>query len=142
MLIHCIPILSVYGITPLLNKHILEHISVEGHIFFSTIVYFFTAILLYLLFFQDTVHRDISVLSKKPYLCILVFLYAFSILFVAEYLYFKVLRNHKAYIITALLAAYPLVTLAISFWLFEEKIELTHIVGALFIISGIIMVSL
>ena len=68
MLINCIPILSIYGITPLLNQHILDHISVESHIFFSTIVYFGIAFFLYLLFFQDKVHKDISILHRgaKP----------------------------------------------------------------------------
>jgi drug/metabolite transporter (DMT)-like permease len=141
MLLNCLPILSVYGFTPLLHKHILEHISAESHILFSTIFYFTLVILVYIFFFQDSVKKDFLIILKKPYLIGLIFIYAASLLFIGEYLYFKVLHNHKAYLITAVLAAYPLITLAISYWFFEEKIELAHIVGTLFIVGGIILVT-
>ena len=141
MLLNCLPILSVYGSTPLLHKHILEHISAESHIFFSTIVYFILAFVLYVFFFQDSVKQDFSIILKKPYLLGLIFIYAAALLFVGEYLYFKVLHDHKAYIITAVLAAYPLITLAISYWFFDEKIELAHIVGTIMIVGGIILVT-
>ena len=141
MLLNCLPILSVYGFTPLLHKHILEHISAESHILFSTIFYFTLVILVYIFFFQDSVKKDLSIILKKPYLIGLIFIYAAALLFIGEYLYFKVLHNHKAYIITAVLAAYPLITLAISYWFFEEKIELAHIVGTLLIVGGIILVT-
>ena len=141
MLLSCLPILSVYGFTPLLHKHILKHISVESHILFSAFVYFTFAVTAYLIFFQDSVKRDFSIIFKKPYLIGLIFLYAAALLFIGDYLYFKVLHNNKAFLITAVLAAYPLITLAISYWFFEEKIELTHIVGTLLIIGGIILVT-
>lgn len=141
MLLSCLPILSVFGSTPLLHKHILEHISAESHIFFSTMFYFFLMIVGYILFFQDSVKKDFSILIKKPYLFGLIFLYSAALLFVGEYLYYKILHDHKAYLITAILAAYPLITLAISYWFFEETIELTHIVGILLIVGGIILVT-
>ena len=141
MLLNCLPILSVYGFTPLLHKHILEHISAESHILFSTIFYFTLVILVYIFFFQDSVKKDFLIILKKPYLLGLIFIYAAALLFVGEYLYFKVLHDHKAYVITAVLAAYPLITLAISYWFFEEKIELAHIVGTLLIVGGIILVT-
>lgn len=141
MLLSCLPILSVYGFTPLLHKHILEHISVESHILFSAFVYFTFAVTAYLIFFQDSVNKDFSIIFKKPYLIGLIFLYAAALLFIGDYLYFKVLHNHKAFLITAVLAAYPLITLAISYWFFEEKIELAHIVGSLLIVGGIILVT-
>jgi uncharacterized membrane protein len=141
MLLSCLPILSVFGSTPLLHKHILEHISPESHILFSTIIYFTLVILVYIFFFQDSVKRDFSILLKKPYLIGLIFIYAAALLFIGEYLYFKVLHDNKTYLITSILAAYPLITLAISYWFFEEKIELTHIVGSLLIVGGIILVT-
>lgn len=141
MLLSCLPILSVYGFTPLLHKHILEHISVESHILFSTMFYFTLVIFGYIFFFQDSVKKDFSIILKKPYLIGLIFIYVAALLFIGDYLYFKVLHNHKAYLITAVLAAYPLITLAISYWFFEEKIELTHIVGTLLIVGGIILVT-
>jgi drug/metabolite transporter (DMT)-like permease len=95
----------------------------------------------YILFFQDSVKRDFSILLKKPYLIGLIFVYAAALLFVGEYLYYKVLHDHKTYLITAILATYPIITLAISYWFFEEKIELTHIIGSLLIVGGIILVT-
>jgi len=103
--------------------------------------YFTLMIVGYLFFFQDSVKHDFSIIMKKPYLIGLIFIYAAALLFVGEYLYFKVLHNHKAYLITAVLAAYPLITLAISYWFFEEKIELAHIIGSIFIVGGIILVT-
>jgi len=136
-----IPVLLTYGITPLLNKHILEHISVEGYIFMSSLLYFLTAVIIYLIFFRNTFNNDFSVLKSKPYLAGLIMLYSFSILFVTEYLYFKVLRNNKAYLLTALLASYPLVTIGLSYLFFKEAIEFAHIIGAVLIIMGVIIIS-
>jgi hypothetical protein len=141
MIIGGIPVLLTYGITPLLNKHILEHISVEGYILFSTIVYFFAAVAVYLLFFKHTFKADFFALNSKPYLYGLIVVYAFSILFVTEYLYFKVLRNNKAYLLTALLASYPLVTIGLSYLFFKEAIEFVHIIGAVLIVMGVILIS-
>jgi len=105
-------------------------------------MFYFTLVILgYLFFFQDSVKRDFLIILKKPYLIGLIFIYAAALLFVGEYLYFKVLHDHKAYLITAVLAAYPLITLAISYWFFEEKIDLAHIVGTLLIVGGIILVT-
>jgi drug/metabolite transporter (DMT)-like permease len=136
-----IPVLLTYGITPLLNKHILEHISVEGYILFSTIVYFFAAVVAYFIFFRNTFNGDYSVLKSKPYLGALIAVYALSLLFVTEYLYFKVLRNNKAYLLTALLASYPLVTIGLSYLFFKESIEFVHIIGAVLIVMGVILIS-
>jgi len=136
-----IPVLLTYGITPLLNKHILEHISVEGYILFSTVVYFVSAIVVYFLFFRNTFHTDFSSLNSKPYLYGLIIIYAFSILFVTEYLYFKVLHNNKAYLLTAMLASYPLVTIGVSYFFLNETIEFVHLVGAILIIMGVILLS-
>lgn len=136
-----IPVLLTYGITPLLNKHILEHISVEGYILFSAIVYFFAAIIVYFIFFRKSFKTDYSVLNSKPYLCGLIAVYALSLLFITEYLYFKVLRNNKVYLLTALLASYPLVTIGLSYFFFDEPIEFVHIIGAVLIIMGVILIS-
>jgi drug/metabolite transporter (DMT)-like permease len=141
MLLNCLPILSLYGCTPLLHKHILGHISAESHIFFTTIVYFTLVFIGYLYFFQDSMKRDFSIVLKKPHLIGLIFVYAVAFLFIGEYLYFKVLHSHKTYIVTAILAVYPLITLAISYWFFQENIHLTHIVGTLLIVGGIILVT-
>jgi drug/metabolite transporter (DMT)-like permease len=141
MLLTCLPILSLYGCTPLLHKHVLGHIAAESHIFFTTIFYFTLVFIFYISFFQDSMKRDVSIVLKKPYLIGLIFIYAATFLFIGEYLYFKVLHDHKAHIVTAILAVYPLITLGISYWFFEEKIELAHIVGTLLIVGGIILVT-
>lgn len=137
-----IPVLLTYGITPLLNKHILEHISVEGYILFSTIVYFVAAIISYFIFFRKSFKNDYSVLNAKPYLYGLIAVYSLSLLFITEYLYFKVLRNNKAYLLTALLASYPLLTIGLSYFFFNEPIEFAHIIGAVLIVMGVILISL
>lgn len=137
-----IPVLLTYGITPLLNKHILEHISVEGHILFSTIIYFVTAVAFYFFFFRKSFKNDFSALNAKPYLYGLIAVYSLSLLFITEYLYFKVLRNNKAYLLTALLASYPLLTIGLSYFLFDEPIEFAHIIGAVLIVMGVILISI
>jgi transporter family protein len=136
-----LPVLFTYGITPLLNKHVLEHISVEGFIFSSSIIYFIASIVIYFIFFRNSFSADFSVLYSKPYLYLLIALYAFSILFITEYLYFKVLRKNKAYLLTALLASYPLVTVALSYLFFKESIEFTHIIGCVLVVMGVILLS-
>jgi drug/metabolite transporter (DMT)-like permease len=140
MILDCLPILSAYGVTPLLHKHILGHISAEGVIFTSSIFYFVMVLVLYFAFFRDRIDSDLSIMNKKPYLYGLVALYGAILLFICEYLYFKVLHKHKASMVTAIVAAYPLVTLILAFLLFQEKLEYIHILGVIFVITGVIMI--
>lgn len=141
MFFECLPVLSAYGVTPLLHKHMLDHISTEGVIFVSTLFYFFSVLFLYFLFYRDKVNRDFLVMNKKPYLYGLVAFYAFILLFICEYLYFKVLHKNNASIVTAIVAAYPLVTLLLAYLIFQEKIDYIHIIGIIFIVCGVAMIS-
>jgi drug/metabolite transporter (DMT)-like permease len=142
MFLDLLPVLSAYGITPLLHKHILGHISPEGIIFTSTFFYFLLVIIFYFGGFREHINDDISIMNKKPYLYGLVALYGIIFLFICEYLYFRILRKHNTSVVTAIVASYPLFTLLFTYLFFQEKIEYAQIIGTIFVVIGIVILAL
>jgi drug/metabolite transporter (DMT)-like permease len=62
--------------------------------------------------------------------------------FLGNLLYYRVMKDHMAYIVTALTYSSPIFTLFLAWWLLKEKITWVGVVGVLLIVVGVILVSL
>jgi drug/metabolite transporter (DMT)-like permease len=61
--------------------------------------------------------------------------------FLANLLYYNVLRDHESYIVSALIFSSPVFTLLLAYLFLNEKITLMGALGVFFIILGVICVS-
>ena len=136
MWIECFAVASIFGITPILNKYVLRHISVETFIFLSGMFYA-TFALLYLAY-----HDNVNELRKLPInIYGLVGLSTLLIFIIANYLYLSAIKTNKAYLVTAIIASYPIITAIIGYLILGEKVEAPHIIGILLIIGGVFMLN-
>lgn len=143
MLYECLTVTAIFGITPILEKYVLQFIEAETLILLSIFLLFILCVT-YLYFFENHTkfYRDIKKMNKNWELYVLVLLIAFSIYIVANYLYLFVISKHKTYIVTSLIASYPIITVLCGYLFLGEAFTATHILGVLMIILGVVFLNM
>lgn len=128
----------IWGTTPIIHKHFLSSISASSLMIISGAVY---AIGIFILAFthRKSLKRDLTSLQPKH----LVFIALTSIVgaIFANYIYLHALQKEKSYIVSALVATYPLITLLLAAYFLHEPVTIKGFVGVVMIISGIYLVS-
>jgi uncharacterized membrane protein len=127
-----------WGAAPVIHKEILKKIQRETIMVVSAIAYF-CCMVIYAVYNRKIVSKDMSVIEPK---------YVFAIAvtsiftgFVANILYYYVLKDHESSIISALIYSSPAFTLALALLFFNERISLYGLMGILFILLGVVLVS-
>jgi len=141
MWFECITVLLIFGLTPLLNKHTLKHISVETFILFSASITFLFITVFFLAFFQDKLRTDLVTLSKNPHLYGYIIVTTLLVFIVADYLYLYSIQKHDAHIIVPIIASYPLITFLYSYFFTKELITSLHTIGCVFVVTGIVLLN-
>jgi hypothetical protein len=135
-------ILIIFGLTPLLNKHILDEVSAEGVVFFSAIISTFIITIFGCYFFRDKFSIDINTFRKKPHIMCYLIASAIFIFVIADYLYMTTLQNtNKAHLLVSFIAIYPLITVLYSYFFLDHDINIYNIMGAIFVVLGIMLLQ-
>lgn len=137
MIPQCLSVACLIGLRPIINKHLLKIINVNSLIVFSGIINFIF-ILLYILFIErETIIKDFhKIRNDKTALFLLVFI-TFCIFIVIDYATFELLKIHKAYLIEAVIAIYPLITMLFGYLILNETVSYIHFLGVIFVITGL-----
>jgi len=128
----------LWGIPPLFHKLLLKKINFKSIMLVSSIIN--TIIVCIFSFFnRKEILEDKHVWKLKSiiYIGILVF----TTVFLANIFYFTVLKSNPSYIVSVIVYSAPIFTLIGAFFL-KEKITRVSLVGALLIISGIILIGI
>ena len=136
MLAACLAVSAIFGVTPVLNKYILQSISVDQLVVMSGIL-FGIASAVY------GSYRGLwpSIQKVAGETWGLVALSAGLIFVVANYLYLTAIRDGKTYLAAAITASYPLVTALCGYLLFREAVTVQHLVGIGLVIGGVVALS-
>lgn len=141
MLYECAIVALIFGSTPIINQYILKHIEVESFISILA-VFYFTMVLLYVtLTNRDDLYLDIGILNNNVHLYPLIILSAASTLIVASYFYSKLIKNNKAYLVTAIISSYPAITALLGYLLLNETISAKRFMGIFMCITGVFMLT-
>ena len=133
-------IFLIYGTRPVLYKYIVPYINVESMILISGVFYLILAIF-YVYFTKPTkLIQDIRIMNKTPSLYAWLFLTALLGL-VATHFYLDLLKDSSAFLLTAVLSAYPLVTALAAYLFLNEVITRKQFVGMLVIIAGVMILN-
>jgi len=141
MLVECLVVAAIFGLTPLLNKYILRSLSVEGLMVGSGVLFGAFALAYGAFWGRETLLVDYKAIVKRPELLALVGLSAFLILVVANFLYLTVIRDHNTAVTTAITASYPLVTAIAGVLFLNESISGPQAVGILLVVGGVFMLN-
>lgn len=106
--------------------------------FFSSAVNFSLIVLLAISRIKE-VTSDINKLTPRDILLI-VGISVFAI-FMANMIYYYILKNHESSLISALIYSSPIFTLILAYLFLEEKIDKYGISGIIAVIIGIILIS-
>jgi transporter family protein len=133
----------IFGIRPVLYKYILPYIQVESMIVISGLMYALLAVF-YVLFispYQPKLIVDVRIMNKNK--SIYGWLLCTSLLgLIATYFYLYLLKDTTAFLLTALLAAYPLVTALVGYLVLNEAVTLKQLIGSIIIIVGAMILHL
>ena len=133
-------IFLIFGTRPVLYKYIVPYIQVESMILISGLFYLILAIF-YVYFTKPTkLIQDIHTMNKTPSLHVALWLTALLGL-IATHFYLDLLKDSTAFLLTAVLSAYPLVTAAAGYLFLNEVITLKQFVGMLVIIAGVMILN-
>jgi drug/metabolite transporter (DMT)-like permease len=134
-------IFLIFGTRPVLYKYIVPYIQVESMILISGVFYLILAIF-YVYFTKPTkLIQDIRTMNKTPSLHLALWSTALLGL-IATHFYLDLLKDSTAFLLTAVLSAYPLVTAAVGYLFLNEVITRKQLIGMLVIIVGVVILNL
>jgi drug/metabolite transporter (DMT)-like permease len=134
-------IFLIFGTRPVLYKYIVPYIQVESMILISGMFYLTLAIF-YVYFTKPTkLIQDIRTMNKSPSLYLALWMTALLGL-IATHFYLDLLKDSSAFLLTAVLSAYPLVTAAAGYLFLNEVITRKQLIGMLVIIVGLVILNL
>jgi len=134
-------IFLIYGTRPILYKYIVPYIQIESIILISGLFYLVLAVF-YILFTKPTkLLQDVRIMNKNPNLYLWLLLTAFLGL-IATHFYLDLLKDSSAFLLTAVLSAYPLVTAAAGYLFLNEVITRKQLIGMIVIVTGVMILNL
>ena len=129
----------LWGVQPLIHKVVLKTVGFKTVMFVGGLVYF-VCLVVFAAFCWTDISSDLSnKLDAKSFA--LIALASFMSAFVANLLYLYVLKDHKSYVVSALIYVSPVFTLALAASVLREKVTAVGAVGVLLIVVGVILVS-
>ena len=128
----------LWGIQPVIHKHLLTKLNYVTIMLISTIINC-SLIIMLAIYRGKEVASDINKLTNTD-LFILVCLPIFTV-FMANIIYYYILKNHESSLISALIYSSPVFTLIISYLFLSERLDIFGISGVFAIIAGVILVS-
>jgi len=141
MIIETIITLILFAINPVINKYMLQYISVKSLVLITGLAYMFVTPILVVFLYDKELQSDFSALFKKgKYLWVILLVFPLVHL-ITHYFYFLLIRDNKAYFVTALVASYPLLTALFGYLMLNETITMVHIFAIVLIISGVTILT-
>ena len=136
MLAACLAVAAIFGVTPVINKYILQSISVEQLVVMSGLLFGLASVVY-------GSYRGLwpSIRNVGGETWSLVAVSAALIFVVANYLYLTAIRDGKTYLAAAITASYPLVTAICGYLLFRETVTVQHLVGIGLVVGGVVALS-
>jgi drug/metabolite transporter (DMT)-like permease len=142
MLFNCLVVASIFGLTPILEKHILSFIKPETFIVLSGFLVFLISILFYIFVYKHNIYDEMVILKDNRNIFLLMILTVFLIYFLANYVYLNTISENKTHLVTALVATYPIITLTIAYLFLNEDVTFYHTLGVFFIVGGVILLNI
>ena len=140
MLLESLIIVLIFGSIPIVTKYILQHIQLESFIVISYVFYFGLVLLYLMVMGHEDIYADLVTMNKKKLLYPLLLLCVISSI-ITTYLYNKLIKNYKAYLIAAITSVYPAIVVILGYLVLNETITLSHIIGVFMCIFGVFMLS-
>lgn len=129
----------LWSFGPILHKFIYRsNICFETMTILSGLAYFI-ALIIFTAINRSKLMNDLQKLNAT-YL-VLIAVSAIFTAFIANMLYYYIIKANPAFLVTALTYTAPLFTLCFAAYLLKERITKYHVIGILMIVGGVLMVT-
>lgn len=130
----------LWGAAPVIHKFLMSTrpISPETLMVFGSVVYF-SCVVVYFYFNHEPIIADLKQASALT--LSIMFVSAMFAGFVANLLYFRVIKQNASYVVSALIFSSPFFTLLLSYLFLKEKMNFQSVAGVILIVVGIIMLA-
>ena len=129
----------LWGISPIMQKHLLKKFDKLSLMFFFAFIYIF-CIIIASLYSHKTILKDFYAVNNWD--AFLIISYVFFTSFLTNILILHILKSHDSYIVCALEGTAPLFTLLMVYLFFDEKVTTIGVLGVLLIALGIFCISM
>ena len=128
----------LWGAHPVINKYLLSKYTPFTIMLLASLVYFCLMVTVSIIRMKD-LKNDLNKMSSKD--AVILTMLAFFAVFIANTLYYYLLKDHPSSIISALIFSSPAFTLILSYLFLKERIRLYGLLGVLSIILGVVLIS-
>jgi len=138
VIVYTLIISFLWGLSTVIHKNVLSRVNPLLVMVIGAYSYIFCMTLLMLYNWKD-ISKDFKKLSNNDFLVIS----GTSVFtgFLANIIYYYILKDHSSYIVAALVNSSPVFTFIISYLFIKEKITFYSLFGLIFIIVGILFLS-
>lgn len=134
-------ILFIFGTRPVMYKYIVPYISAESIILIAGIFYTILALLYIPFSARSTLMKDLQVMNKNKSLY--GWLAGTAILsLISTYVYLNILKDSSAFLVTAWLSVYPIITALVGYLFLNEAVSFTQLIGIVVIVIGVMILNL
>ena len=128
----------LWGIHPILNKILLGKFNLPTVVVLNNIVYFLAVIVFFFINYTE-IAKDIKKINGQDLL--ILFSVALFAGFLANLLYYYILKSHESSLVSALVFSSPIFTLAVAYFFMKEQLNSFGILGILFITLGVVCIA-
>lgn len=131
----CIFIAFLWGLHPIFHKFLQKKLDV---IIIFIMVWLTTSLFMifFIIYHNKHIYHNITTITRYE---IVIFCIIGIITVIANYLYFKTIKEVDSYIVAALTYSSPLFTVIIAYFLLKEDVTFSSLVGIMFIIFGSVL---
>jgi drug/metabolite transporter (DMT)-like permease len=146
-MIHHLIAACSFGILPVLYKSLLmtDIDSITILIITKLIIALFTISLIFFGNNYEIVKNDFNILFKssynKCYYVAILFITAAFVYLYGQYSYIIVFKNTETNISTIVISCYPIITILLSYFYFNETINLYQFIGIILIFTGLALIT-
>ena len=130
----------LWGASPVIQRFLMttRPLSPETLMVFGSAIYFLCT-LIYFFANQSKIVSEISTSTWKTLFIMIVS--GVFVGFVANYLYYKVIRNNTSYIVAALVFSAPFFTVLLSYIFLKEEFTFASGLGVVLIVVGVVLLA-
>lgn len=138
-LIIAMSVALLWGVMPIIHKYVLHHVSYMTVMFVGGCVYF-TCVLLFSMYHMPIITQDLKQITTK--IVALIACASLFCAFLANVMYFYVLKQNKSYWVSALTFSSPLFTLLIASLILQEKVTVYGFIGVILVTCGVVFLAI
>jgi uncharacterized membrane protein len=131
---------GLWAIAPIIHKTVFKlGLHPKSMMAFGGFAYF-TVLCVWAAFNWKDIRSDVKCLADWRVVALIGFSAIFTAL-LSTIIYYHLIKEHDAHLVTAITYSSPLFTLILAWWLLNEKITLAGAAGVLLIVLGVLLIS-